>query len=91
VNPKSLLALGRQDKLIDCGRVSVFVRYKENTIKQFRVYILDLGYVIRSSVVTFDELEKDNTINLRFRGILNTLLDRKLKSRPRNKVLRLEE
>jgi hypothetical protein len=44
----------------------MFVKYKENTIKQFRVYTLDLDYVIRSSIVTFDELKKDNTVNLRF-------------------------
>jgi hypothetical protein len=69
----------------------VFVRYKKNTTKQFRIYILDLDYVIYSSVMTFDELEKDNTINLRFRGIRNILPDYKLKSRPKNKVPELEE
>jgi hypothetical protein len=90
VNPKSLLALRREDKLIDRSRVGVFVRYKENTIKQFRVYILDLDYVIRSSIITFNELEKDNTINLRFRNTQNILPDRKLRSRPRNKILRLK-
>jgi hypothetical protein len=41
--------------------------------------------------VTFDELEKDSIINLRFRSIRNTLLDYKLKSRSRNKVLRLKK
>jgi hypothetical protein len=71
---------------MDRDRVGVFVRYKENTIKQFRVYTLDLSYVIHSSMVTFDELEKSGTINLRFRGIRNTLLDRKLKNKPRNKI-----
>jgi hypothetical protein len=86
VNPKSLPALGRQDKLIDRGRVSVFVRYKENTIKQFYIYALDLDYVIRSFIMTFDELEKGGTINLRFRGIRNTLPDREPRGRPRNKM-----
>jgi hypothetical protein len=75
---------------MDRGRVSVFVKYKENTIKQFRVYILDLDYIIRSFIVIFNELKKSNTINLRFRDIQNTLLDRKLKNRPRNKMLRLK-
>jgi hypothetical protein len=42
--------------------------------------------VIRSFIVTFDELEKDSTVDLRFRGIRNTLLNRKLKDRPRNKI-----
>jgi hypothetical protein len=69
VNLKSLPALERQDKLIDRGRVGVFIKYKENTIKQFRVYTLDLNYVIRSFIVTFDELEKSSIINLCFQGI----------------------
>jgi hypothetical protein len=47
--------------------------------------------VIRSSTITFNKLEKGNTINLRFRDKENTLLDRKLKIRPKNKLLRLEE
>jgi hypothetical protein len=41
--------------------------------------------------MTFDELEKGSTVDLRFRSIQNTLSDRKLKGRPRNKVLRSEE
>jgi hypothetical protein len=89
VNLKSLPALERQDKLIDRGRVSVFVRYKKNTTKQFRVYTLDLDYVIRSSIVTFDEFEKNSTVDLRFRNIRNILPDREPKNRPRNKILEL--
>jgi hypothetical protein len=69
----------------------VFVKYKENTIKQFRVYTLDLDYMIRSFIVTFNKLEKNSIINLRFRGIRNILLDRKLKDKPRNKILKLKE
>jgi hypothetical protein len=42
--------------------------------------------VIRFFIVTFDELEKDGIINLRFRGIQNTLSDRKPRDRPRNKM-----
>jgi hypothetical protein len=37
----------------------------------------------------FDEFEKDNIINLRFRGIQNILLDREPKGRPKNKILEL--
>jgi hypothetical protein len=69
----------------------VFVRYKENTTKQFRVYAPDLNYVIRSSIVTFDKLEKGGTVDLRFRGTRNTLPDREPRGRPRNKVLGSEE
>jgi Reverse transcriptase (RNA-dependent DNA polymerase) len=42
--------------------------------------------VIRSSVVTFDELEKGGTVDLRFRGTRNTLPDREPRGRPRNKM-----
>jgi hypothetical protein len=69
----------------------VFIKYKKNTIKQFRVYTLDLDYVIHSSIVIFDELKKDNTINLRFRSIQNILLDRKLKGRLKNKISKSKE
>jgi hypothetical protein len=41
--------------------------------------------------MTFDKLEKGNTINLRFRNIRNILSDRKLKDRPRNKILGSKE
>jgi hypothetical protein len=47
--------------------------------------------VIRSFIVTFNKLEKDSTINLYFQNIQNILLDYKLKSKPKNKILRLEE
>jgi hypothetical protein len=69
----------------------VFVKYKENIIKYLRIYILDLDYVIRSFIIIFDKLKKDSTINLRFRDIRNTLLDRKPKGKPKNKVLGSEE
>jgi hypothetical protein len=41
--------------------------------------------------MTFDKLKKDSIIDLRFRGIRNTLLDYELRGRPRNKMLKLEE
>jgi hypothetical protein len=69
----------------------VFIKYKENMIKQFRVYILNLIYLIYSFIMTFDELEKNNIINLRFWSIRNTLSDRKLKGKFKNKVLRLKK
>jgi hypothetical protein len=42
--------------------------------------------VIRSSIITFNKLEKDSTINLRFRGIQNILPDRKLRDKSKNKM-----
>src|SRR5271154_1090225 len=58
VNPKSLPPKGRQDKLMDRGRVAVFVGYEENTIKQFRIYAPDLGYVTRMSVPSYGQLNR---------------------------------
>jgi hypothetical protein len=56
-------------------------------IKQFCIYILDFNYIIRSSIITFNKLEKDNIINLRFQGIRNTLLDCKPRDKSKNKML----
>lgn len=83
VNPKSLPPKGRQDKLMDRGRVAVFVGYEENTIKQFRIYAPDLGYVTRTSVIIFNESQKGGTVDLRVRTTPNTLPDRKPRGRPR--------
>jgi hypothetical protein len=47
--------------------------------------------MIRSFIVTFDKLEKDNSINLLFRSIQNSLLDRELKDRLKNKILKLKK
>jgi hypothetical protein len=38
--------------------------------------------------MTFNKLEKNNIINLYFRGIQNTLPDRELRDKPRNKILK---
>src|SRR5271167_1406191 len=83
VNPKSLPGKGRQDKLMDRSRVAVFVGYEENTIKQFRIYAPDLGYVTRTSLIIFNESQKGGTVDLRVRTTPNTLPDRKPRGRPR--------
>jgi hypothetical protein len=69
----------------------VFVRYKENTTKQFRINILDLDYIIYSFVIIFNKLKKSNTINLYFYNIRNILLDRKLKNKLKIKILNLKK
>ena len=63
INPKTLPAKGRHDKLVDRGRIGVFVGYTD-TIAQVRVYAPDLGYTIRSSVVTIDKSIPGGTIDL---------------------------
>jgi hypothetical protein len=37
-------------------------------------------------MMTFNKLEKGGTVNLRFRGIRNTLSDREPRDKPRNKM-----
>jgi hypothetical protein len=71
------------------GRECVFVEYTE-TARQLQVYVPDLGYVIRSSVVTVDESRKGGDLGLKIRkngmdtqGTRNELVDRKLRGRPR--------
>jgi hypothetical protein len=98
VNPKSLPANTRHDKLMDRGRLGVMMGYSNHTTKQYRIYAPDLGYTIRSSVVKFDETIKGGTIDLKLRisskvnpmpnapltqGTPNVLPDRNPKGRPR--------
>jgi hypothetical protein len=47
------------------------------------VYAPDLSYVIRTSVVIFDEYQKGGTVDLRIQIILNILLDRNPHDRSR--------
>jgi hypothetical protein len=47
--------------------------------------------MIYSFIMIFDKLNKDSIINLRFRDIRNTLLDRELKGRLKNKILKSKE
>jgi hypothetical protein len=88
VNPKTLPAKGRHDKLVDRGRVGVFMGYSL-TDKQMKVYAPDLGYTIRTSVVCVDEETIGGSIDLKIRipsspqGTPNTLVDRKRRGRPR--------
>jgi hypothetical protein len=42
INLKSLLAKGRKDKLMLQGYMYMFIRYINKTIKQHKVYALDL-------------------------------------------------
>lgn len=38
--------------------------YGENTTKQFRIYAPDLGYIIRASIVKFDESVRGGDMEL---------------------------
>ncbi|POS86231.1 hypothetical protein EPUL_003290 [Erysiphe pulchra] len=79
----------RHDKLVNTGRVGVFVGYTATT-KQLRVYSPELGYTFRSSRVLIDERVKGGSIDLKLRkstfesqGTVNMMPDRKPQGRPR--------
>jgi len=68
VDPKSLPANRRTDKLMMLGRLGVFIRYSKETTKQVKIYTLDLGYIIKVTRVDFEEEIPDGTIDLIMRG-----------------------
>jgi hypothetical protein len=68
VDLKSLSANRRTDKLIMPGRLSVFIRYFKETIKQVKIYILDLRYIIKVTRVDFKEEILSGTIDLIIKG-----------------------
>jgi hypothetical protein len=68
VDPKSLPANGRTDKLMMPGRLGVFIGYFKETIKQVKIYVLDLGYIIKVTRVDFEEEILGGTIDLIMRG-----------------------
>jgi hypothetical protein len=65
MNPKSLLIHRRHNKLIDRGRVGVFLSYMDGTIKNYKVWVLDMKKVIITSNINFSEGEKGGSIDLK--------------------------
>jgi hypothetical protein len=68
VDLKSLPANKRIDKLMMPGRLSVFIRYSEETIKQVKIYTPDLRYIIKVIRVDFKKEILSGTIDLIIRG-----------------------
>jgi hypothetical protein len=92
INPKTISAGQRHDKLVNTGRIGVFVGYTSTT-KQLRVYSPELGYTFRASKVLIDEKVKGGSIDLQLRncisgpqGTLNVMPDRKPRGRPRKEI-----
>jgi hypothetical protein len=65
MNPKSLPIHGRHDKLMDRGRVGVFLGYMDGTTKNYKVWVPDMKKVIVASNVNFSEGEKGGSIDLK--------------------------
>jgi hypothetical protein len=90
IHPKTIPADQRHDKLVDRGRVGVFMGYSETTNKQFKFYSPELGYTSRTSRLSVDEYTPRGQVKLRLRnipagpqGTQNTMPDRKPRGRPR--------
>lgn len=65
---KKAIAKGQHyNKLVDTGRVRVFIGLSSVTNKHFKVYALELGYTTRSSYLRVNENVKRGTIDLKFR------------------------
>ena len=87
VNFKSLPVNERRDKFMNRERVKVFVEYVNEIIEQFRLWVLNLGRVIRSYTIKFNESEKNSFINLKLRKqIANVLSERRSVKRSRRKI-----
>jgi hypothetical protein len=67
IDPKSLPANRRINKLM-LGQLSIFIGYFKETIKQVKIYIPDLGYIIKVIRVDFEEEILGRTVNLIIRG-----------------------
>ena len=69
IDPKTIPADQQHDKLVDCGRVGVFIGYSETTNTQFKFYSPELGYTSRSSRILVDEHTPGGRVELRLRNI----------------------
>jgi hypothetical protein len=92
INPKTISAGQRNDKLVNTGHIGVFVGYT-STIKQLWVYSPELGYTFRSSKVLIDEKVRGGSIDLQCRncisgsqGTLNIMPNHKPRGWPRKKI-----
>ena len=92
IDPKSLPAYGRKDKLMPRARTCIFMGYVDETTKQYKVYAPDLRTTIRSSVVDFEEETKGGSIDLNLpgehpQGTPNVLTTRNPVGRPKEPLL----
>jgi hypothetical protein len=72
MNLKSLLIYRRYNKLIDRGRVGVFLSYIDSTTKNYKVWVPDMKKVIVTSNINLSEGEKGGSIDLKL-NIISTL------------------
>ena len=65
VDPKSLPAKSRHDKLIDRGRIAVLIGYDKRTTSQYQVYAPNMHVVIKAFIIKFDENAKGGDLKLK--------------------------
>lgn len=84
VDPRSLPVRSRHDKLMDRGRVGVFMGYMDETDKQYRLWAPNLGRVIRTHSIRFIENKKggDIDLNLKVKAKSNVVPKRRQVDRP---------
>ena len=79
INLDSYLIYIRRDKLISKEREAILMKFNSKTIKQYRIYVLDLGRYIKLSIITFFENIKEREINLKLERLTsNELITRNL-------------
>ena len=88
VDLRSVLSADKAEKLTDQKRPCIFMRYSEDTDKQYYLWASDQGAIIKSHSVMFAENVKGKTMNLKLRvQTSNTLPDRRHVSRLRKAPL----
>ena len=50
-------------------RISVFIGYLDEMMKQYKVYAPNLRYIIKSNVINFNENTLRGTVNLNLLGL----------------------
>ena len=76
---------GRKNKLIDRGRLGIFLSYTHTT-RQYKIWALDMKRVIRTSNIVFNESKSLTTEELQLEKVFdnNILPVRNAVSRPKN-------
>ena len=88
VDLRSVLSADKAEKLTDQRRPCVFMRYSEDTDKQYYLWASDQGVIIKSHSVMFTENVKGETMNLKLHvQTSNTLPDHRRVSRLRKASL----
>ena len=78
INFRSLSTEDRQNKFMNCERVKVFMKYINEIMKQYWLWVSDLKHIIRSYAVKFAENEKKENVNLKLsRQTFNTFSEQK--------------